>query len=207
MQVRRDETGITMPEVLVSMILALLVAGAALILLQSAMASTTASTRRQTATSGAAATAYRITHDLRVATQAVVQSPQVLDVVTWQRATPGAALTLSQVRYDCSTNNECVRFRCSGAIIDGNSCPSAATTGTLLTGVTNTDVFTPQSNGVAMAFPASTPATTSTAGGLDFVAIRLAVRMDGKTSGPLTTQHARSPLEFRDGVQLANFDN
>lgn len=207
MQLRRDETGITMPEVLVSMILALLVAGSALILLQSAMASTTASTRRQTATSEAATTAYRITHDLRVATQAVVQSSRVLDVVTWQRATAGAALTLAQVRYDCSTNNECVRYRCSGAIIDGNSCPSAVTTGTLLKGLTNTDVFTPQSNGATIPFPASTPATTSTAGGLDFVAIRLSVRMDGKTSGPLTTQHARSPLDFRDGAQLANFDN
>lgn len=207
MQVRHDESGITLPEVLFSMTLALLIAGSALILLQSAMASTTASSRRQAATGEAATMAYRVTHDLRVATQAVVQSPRVLDLVTWQRTTPGAALTTAQVRYDCSSNDECVRYRCSGAIIDGNSCPSAISTGTLLKGLTNTDVFTPQSNGATIAFPASTPVTTATAGGLDFVAIRLAVRMDGRTSGSRTRQHARSPLEFRDGAQLANFDN
>jgi Tfp pilus assembly protein PilV len=208
MQLRRDETGMTLPEVLVAMILGLLIAGSALLLMQSAMSSATASTRRQTATSDAATAAFRITHDLRVATQAVVQSPQVLDVVTWQRATPGAALTSAQVRYDCSTNNRCVRYRCAGAVISGNSCPSAAVSGIVLTGLTNTDVFTPQSNGTAItSYPASTPATPSTAGGLDFVALRLSVRMDGKLTGPMTTQHAKSPLEFLDGAQLANFDN
>lgn len=207
MRLRHEETGMTLPELLIGMVLMLAIAGSALVLLQSAMTSTTASTRRQAATSDAATAAYRITHDLRVATQAVVQNPQVLDVVTWQRATSGAALTSAQVRYDCSLNNECVRYRCSGAIIDGNSCPSAVTTGTIVKGLTNTDVFTPQSNGATLPYPANTPASTTSSGGLDFVAIRLAVRMDGRTSGPLTRQHARSPLEFRDGAQLANFDN
>lgn len=208
MRLRDDESGITLPELLVCMVMAVSIAGAALVLLQSAMSSTTASTRRQTATSEAAGLAFRITHDLRVATQAVVQSPQVLDVVTWQRASSGAALTGAQIRYDCSVANECVRYRCAGAVISGNSCPTAVSTGTLLRGLTNTDVFTPQSDGAAITtFPAATPASPSSTGGLDFVAIRLAVRMDGKTSGPLTTQHAKSPLEFRDGAQLANFDN
>lgn len=202
------EAGFTMIEVLMAMGLALALAASTLVLLQSSFSSAAASTRRALTATEATNAVHRMTHDLRVATAAVVQSPQVLDVVTWQRPVGGGALVPAQVRYDCSVGNACVRYRCSGALIEGNSCPNAASTGTIARGLTNTDVFTPQSDGVPLAvFPASTPASYASPDGLDFVAIRLAVRMDDRDSGPRSAAHARNALEFRDGADLANFDN
>jgi len=204
---RRDERGFTLPELLIGLGVMLTVAAAILVCLQAAVTSSGAIDRRGNTLNEGQFALDQITREVRMANAAVVQSATVLDVLTWRRPGPGADQVLAHVRYDCSANATCRRIVCSASAsaIVPSACTASGTT--IIAGVTNSDIFTPMSNGAALAIPASTPACCSTAGGLDFVALRLRPRVDEKVTGAQTRQYSKNPIEYRDGADLANFSN
>lgn len=206
-RLRHDQRGLTLPEVLIGMLLMLVVAGSVVVCLQSAVASSGAIDRRGNGINEGQFALSQITRDIRVANAATVQSSTVLDLLTWRRPSPGAPQVLAHVRYDCSTAATCRRIVCapSATTIVAGACAGAGTT--IVTGITNTDVFTPLGDGAVLATPASTPACCSTTGGLDFVALRLRPRVDERSTGAQTRQHSKNPIEYRDGADLANFSN
>ncbi len=189
------------------MLLMLVVAGSVVVCLQSAVASSGAIDRRGNALTEGQFALSQITRDVRVANAATVQSSTVLDVLTWRRPSPGASQVLAHVRYDCSTASACRRIVCAATAtaIVASACTGAGST--IARGVTNTDIFTPLADGVVLGFPASTPACCTTAGGLDFIALRLRPRVDDQLTGAQTRQHSKNPIEYRDGADLANFPN
>ena len=198
-----DESGqLTLTELLVTALLSLLILAAALLALDGARSGSTRTTARQEAVSQAEFALARITREARQATLATVQGSGVLDMKTRVRSSAGAASQLRRIRYDCSQASTCVRKDCgpasSGGTLAGSDCDGTETV--ILKGV-QSGQFVPRLGGAALIGP---PARETPA--LDFVEIRLRVRLDDFTSGREAVAHL-DPVELTGGVEFANVEN
>jgi type II secretory pathway pseudopilin PulG len=198
----RDESGFTLPELLLGMTLMLLVGAASLVAMQAMQRSTNLTSGRQTAAASARVALARMTRDVRQATQIVAASPRLIDV-----AIPdgGNMANLEHVQWDCQTVAQtCKRTKCTTPV--GSGCSTAGRE-YVITGVTNTDVFTPRNGQTALAFPANVSASNLGATSIDFVEVHLRLRVDGKAGGVQTTANATHPNDFYDGADLAQYQN
>lgn len=112
----------------------------------------------------------RITRDVQNAKSATVTSSRVLDLVVQVR-TGDASVAYKSVRIDCSTGQSCVRTQ--GPVGGPLGSPE-----TLVTGVANTDVFTP----------------TPSSGAPGYIGVTLALSLQGSTR----------PYYLNDGAELRN---
>lgn len=198
----QDESGFSLPEVLLGMILMLVVGFAALLAATTVERSTNLTAGRQSAAADARVALQRMTRDVREATAIVVTSPLLLDVTVPVR---GSATATAHIRWDCaSTPGSCARLRCTVALGSGCSPTGAAYT---VAGLTNADVFTARNGQAALALPAGASATNLGATSVDFVEFHLRLRVDRKANGPQVTPSATHPNDFYDGADLAQYAN
>lgn len=198
-----DESGgVTLTELVVTLLLGLLIGAAALAAIEGARSSSTRTTARQEAVTETEFALARITRETRQATVLAVQGAGVLDLKTRARSTAGAASELHRIRYDCSQGSACVRKDCGltspGGSLVGSDCDGAQSV--ILRGV-ELGEFLPQLNGATLAVP---PARETPA--VDFLAIRLRVRLDDFTAGRESVANAQ-PIEITGGVEIANVEN
>jgi hypothetical protein len=205
-----DESGWTLPELLLGMVLSLGVAASSLVVLQTTLHSQSATGSRLAAQDDGAFAMLRMTKDIRTATAATVQDARTLDLLVPQHDPAGGALIATHVRYACvGIPGSCARYTC-GTPITANSCGSPSSMVVVARGVTNGDNFRGVSMGLAQptSAPASTPATwsgTGTAGpaNVGFIELHLQVT---RTDGAMSWRSTR-PLDFLDGADLENFTN
>jgi prepilin-type N-terminal cleavage/methylation domain-containing protein len=198
-----DESGFTLPELLISMILMLVVGFATLAAAQTAERTTKLGGGRQQAAADARAVLQRMTRDVREATQILVSSSQVMDLTVPVRGTN--ATVTAHVQWDCaSVAQRCVRLKCTLPL--GSGC-TAASRGPELRGVTNVDVFTPRNGQTKLTFPAAVSASNLGVGSIDFVEMHLRIRVDQKTSGPQSSAGATHPTDVYDGADVAQYQN
>lgn len=198
-----DETGqLTLTELIVTTLLGLLILAASLAAIDGARSGATRTTARQEAVSQAEFALARMTREARQATLATVQGSGVLDMKTRVRPSAGTASELHRVRYDCSQGSSCVRKDCGltspGGTLVGSDCDGTQTV--ILEGVQSGE-FVPELNGASLGVP---PARETPA--LDFVAIRLRVRLDDFTSGREAVAQL-DPIEITGGVEIANVES
>lgn len=198
----RDESGFTLPELLLGMTLMLVIAAASLVALQAMQRSTNLASGRQRAAADARVGLQRMARDVRQATQIIATNSRVIDLAVYDRANP----TVPQhVQWDCQTvAGQCKRTVCMNSFT--NSCSTAGKE-FVLRGVTNTDVFTPRNGQTALAFPASVSASNLGPTSIDFVELHLRLRVDRKDSGAQATSLATHPDDFYDGADLAQYAN
>jgi Tfp pilus assembly protein PilW len=202
----KDESGWTLPEMVLGMLLSLSIAGASLMVLQTMLHSQTATGSRLAAQDDGSFAMLRVTKDIRTATAATVQDARTLDLVVPQHNPGGGAPIAAHVRYACSAGS-CARYVC-GTPFSSNSCGSASSVIVLTKGVANADNFRGVSVGVDQPFPSSTPATwagsaTAAQNNVGFISVHLQVtRTDGATEW-----RSSRPLDFHDGADLENFTN
>jgi hypothetical protein len=211
----KDESGWTLPELLVGLFLSLAIAASSLVVLQTTMHSQLETGSRLTAQGAGTSAMFQLTKDIRTATAATVQSSTILDLQLPQHNPAGGAPVSVHVRYACSgMPASCTRSVC-GTPYNSNSCGSVSSVVDVADGVMNTDNFQGVSMGVAQPWgsPASTPASwtgTGTAGptNVGFITLHLRIartmnrRGDGSTK-VLSDQY----LDFHDGADLENFSN
>jgi hypothetical protein len=204
----KDESGWTLPELLVGMVLSLAIAASSLMILQSTLHSQKETGSRLAAQDDGSTAMFRLTKDIRTATGAAVQDSRTLDLLVPLRDPAGGAPIATHVRYVCAgTPGSCTRYTC-GTPFASNSCGSATNPVVVANGVANTDNFRGVSRGVDQPFPATTPATwagsaTAAPNNIGFVSVHLAV-LRSENAGPW--RHDQ-PLDFHDGADLANFTN
>lgn len=132
----RDQSGITLVELLVTITLSLLLLGSSLNLLASSSGSHDRTQARANTVDQVQVGVARLMHELHQAEALNFFSSQVVDAELW--TTGGSTPTLRRVRYDCSTGRECRRYEApSGAALPANYA-------VLVTEVVNPDVFTPE---------------------------------------------------------------
>ena len=198
-----DERGqITLVELLVASIVGLFITASALLAIDGARSSSTKTAARQEAVTQAEFAIARITRELRQATLATVQGSGVLDRKPRVRTTAGGSSALRRIRYDCSAPPGCVRKDCgtvsAGGTLVGTDCSGAQST--ILTGVQSAS-FAPQLNGATLTVP---PARETPA--LDFVTVRVSVRLDDFTAGREAVKDL-DPVTLASGVEIANVEN
>ena len=204
----KEESGWTLPEMVLGMLLSLAIAGASLMVLQSTLHSQKETGSRLAAQDDGTFAMFRMTKDIRTATAATVQDARTLDLLVPLRNPAGGAPILTHVRYACvGLPGSCARYRC-GTPFASNSCGSPTNIVVVANGVANGDNFTGVSRGVDQPFPATTPASwegaaTAAPDNVGFISVHLAVRRTEDT-GPW--RHDQ-PLDFHDGADLANFTN
>lgn len=197
-----DESGFSLPELLLAMTLMLLVAAASLVAMQAMQRSTNLASGRQRAAADARVALQRMARDVRQATQITAANARVLDLAIYDRNDP---TTPQHVQWDCQTfAQQCKRTVCTTPL--GNGCSTAGKE-FIVRGVTNTDVFTPRNGQAALAFPASVSASNLGPTSIDFVEFHLRLRVDRKESGAQTTALATHPDDFYDGADLAQYGN
>jgi Tfp pilus assembly protein PilW len=202
----KEESGWTLPELVLGMLLSLAIAGASLMVLQSTLHSQKETGSRLAAQDDGTFAMFRMTKDIRTATAATVQDARTLDLLVPMRNPAGGAPVPTHVRYACAgLPGSCARYKC-GTPFSSNSCGSPTNIVTVANGVANGDNFRGVSRGVDQPFPASTPATWAGSGiaaqdNVGFISLHLAVQRTEDT-GPW--RHDR-PLDFHDGADLANF--
>jgi competence protein ComGC len=206
----KDETGFTLVELLVGLLMSLAVASASLLVLQATLHSQKETGSRLAAQDDGSSAMLQMTKDIRVATAATVQDARTLDLLVPLHDPAGGAPIPTHVRYACvGTPGSCTRSVC-GTPFNSNSCGSPSRVLVFAQGVANGDNFQGASMGVLQptTAPASTPASwtgtgSPSASNVGFISVHLAMRRTEDT-GPW--RHDQ-PLDFHDGADLANFTN
>jgi hypothetical protein len=208
----KDESGWTLPEMLLGLVLSLSIASASLVMLETALHAQSETGSRLAAQDDGTTAMLRLTKDIRTATAATVQSSTVLDLQVPQHDPSGGAPLSVHVRYACTgapAGGSCTRAVCNTPFTS-NSCSSPTNVVTVATGVVNTDNFQGVSMGVPQGWgtPATTPATwtgTGTPGSnnVGFISLHLQVT---RTFGAKAWRSNR-PLDFHDGADLENYSN
>ena len=206
----KDESGWTLPELLVGLFLSLTIAASSLVVLQTTMHSQLETGSRLTAQGAGTAAMFQLTSDIRTATAATVQSATVLDLQLPQHNPSGGAPVSVHVRYACTgMPASCTRSVC-GTPYNSNSCGSVTNVVDVADGVMNTDNFQGVSMGVNVGPPANTPASpdgtgTASASNLGFVSLHFQIARSDDASAK--TWPTGKPLDFVDGADLGNFTN
>jgi Tfp pilus assembly protein PilW len=206
----KDESGWTLFEVMVGLVMSLAVAASSLAILQTTLRAQQSTGSRLAAQDDGSFAMLRLTKDIRSATAATVQSAQTLDLLVPERNPAGGSPIVTHVRYACvSGSGSCARYTC-GTPYSSNSCGSPSRVLVIATGVTNSQNFAGYSKGVLQPSPASTPATFSggasaAADNVGFISVHLQVaRTEDAGQGPWPSAR---PLDFHDGADLTNFTN
>jgi type II secretory pathway pseudopilin PulG len=206
----KDESGWTLVELLVGLVMSLAIAGSALLVLQTTLHAQKETGSRLAAQDDGSFAMLRMTKDIRTAIAATVQDSRTLDLLVPERNPAGGAPIPTHVRYACvGMPGSCARYTC-GTPFTSNSCGAPARVLVIVGGVANSDNFQGVSMGVAQptATPATTPATWTGTGspGADnvgFVSVHLQV-LRTEDAGAFGSNR---PLDFHDGADLANFTN
>jgi type II secretory pathway pseudopilin PulG len=208
----RAQDGWSLIDSMLGIVLALVVAGSALVLLQTSLRSQKETGSRLAAQDDATSMMLRVTKDIRAATAATVQdSDQTLDLAVPRRNPTGGAMTTAHVRYRCSgpgAGATCTRYECTAPYVAA-TCAAWSRAVVLVAGVANSDdFFRGLSLGQAMASPAHTPSTWAGTGvaAADNVGF-ISVHVELKRSDDAGPWRVGSPLDFHDGADLANFTN
>jgi hypothetical protein len=208
----KDESGWTLPELLIGLTMALGIAASSLMVLQTTLHAQTNTGSRLAAQDDGSFAMLRMTKDIRSATGATVQGPRTLDLLVGEHNPAGGAPIATHVRYACigaGTSGSCARYTC-GTPFNSNSCGSPSRVLVVAGGVSNDDNFQALSMGVAQptSSPASTPSTWSGTGtpgpaNVGFVTVHLQL-LRSDDAGAFQSSR---PLDFHDGADLANFSN
>jgi hypothetical protein len=207
----KDESGWTLPEMLLGLLLSLGIAGASLVMLQTTLHSQSETGSRLAAQDDGSTAMMRMTKDVRTATAATVQSSTILDLQVPQRNPAGGAPLSVHVRYACTgaPAGTCTRSVCNTPF-SSNSCSSPTNVVTLATGVKNTDNFQGVSMGVAQpsGSPATTPGTWAGTGSpgpnnVGFISLHLQITRTADAK----IWRSNQPLDFHDGADLENYSN
>lgn len=185
----KDESGWTLPETLIGLVLSLSIAAASLVVLQTAVRSQTATGTRLAAQDDGTFAMLRMTRDIRTATAATVQDARTLDLQVPPQV---------HVRYACDSA-ACTRYVC-GTPITSNSCGNPSQQVIVAAGIANADNFRGVSLGVDQPFPSTTPPTWSGTGAA-------AQNNVGFISVHVQVNHSGRPLDFLDGADLQNYTN
>jgi hypothetical protein len=207
---RKDESGWTLPEMLLGLLLSLGIAASSLVMLETTLRSQSETGSRLSAQDDGSTAMLRLTKDIRTATAATVQSSTILDLQVPQRNPAGGAPVSTHVRYACSgMPATCTRSVCNTPFTS-NSCSSPTGIVTLASGVTNSDNFQGVSMGVAQPWgaPATTPTTWAGTGSpgpnnVGFITLHLQIT---RTEG-VHEWRSNKPLDFHDGADLENYSN
>ena len=170
-----DQSGVSLPEVLVVILIGVIVFGIPGMLWLSQRNNEETVANRAVATQESEVLLERMTREMRQATTATVLNSQVVDLVVPIVPAPASGNTLQRVRYDCSQNQQCTRD--TGTVGGGlTGSPKI-----VITGVTNTNIFS---------------ATTTPTGSVNYIGVRLDKQLivHGKTTS----------IELTDGVSLRN---
>jgi hypothetical protein len=202
----KDESGWTLPELMLGLVLSLSIAASSLVILQTALRSQSSTASRLAAQDDGTTAMLRMTKDIRTATAATVQDAQTLDLQVPQRNPAGGAPLQVHVRYVCA-GTLCTRYVC-GTPFNSNSCGNPSGQVVVANGVANGDNFRGVSRGVDQPYPSTTPSTwagTGTPGqdNVGFIAVHVQVT---RTEGAMSWRSNR-PLDFLDGADLQNFTN
>src|SRR3954452_7469220 len=206
----KQESGWTLVELMVGMVLCLMIASATLVVLQTALHAQKTTGSRLAAQDDGSFAMLRMTKDIRTATAATVQDGRTLDLLVPQHDPAGGAPIPTHVRYACvGVPGSCPRYVC-GTPFNANACGSPSRVDVIVGGVVNTDNFQGVSMGVGQptSQPASTPATWTGSGSpgpanVGFISVHVQVlRSDGAGA-----YGSSQPLDFLDGADLANFSN
>jgi len=209
----KDESGWTLPEMMLGLILSLGIAGASLVMLQTTLHSQSETGSRLAAQDDGTTAMLRMTKDIRTATAATVQSSSILDLQVPQHNPAGGAPLSVHVRYACTGTpaapGPCTRSVCNTPFTS-NSCSTPTNVVTVANGVANSDNFQGVSMGVPQATltPATTPATWSGTGtpgpsNVGFISLHLQIT---RTFDAKAWRSSR-PLDFHDGADLENYSN
>ncbi|HEX4672251.1 MAG TPA: hypothetical protein VH279_08270 [Solirubrobacteraceae bacterium] len=204
----KDESGWTLVELLVGLVMSLAISASSLLVLQTTLHSQKETGSRLAAQGDGTFAMLQVTKDIRAATAVVVQDARTLDLLVPLHDPSGAAPIPTHVRYACvGVPGSCARYVC-GTPFNSNACGSPSRVLVYATGVVNSDNFTGVSMGVTQSYPASTPATWAGTGSpsatnVGFVSVHLALART-EDAGPWRTG---KPLDFHDGADLANFTN
>jgi Tfp pilus assembly protein PilW len=208
----KDESGWTLPELLIGLTMALGIAASSLMVLQTTLHAQKTTGSRLAAQDDGSFAMLRMTKDIRTATGATVQDPRTLDLLVPEHNPAGGAPIATHVRYACigtGTSGSCARYTC-GTPFNSNACGSPSRVLIVAGGVSNGDNFQAMSMGVAQptSSPASTPSTWSGTGtpgpaNVGFVTVHLQL-LRSDDAGAF---HSSRPLDFHDGADLANFSN
>jgi len=206
----KDESGWTLPEMLLGLVLSLGIAASSLVMLEATLHSQSETGSRLAAQDDGSSAMLRLTKDIRTATAATVQNSTTLDLQVPQRNPSGGSPLSVHVRYACTgMPATCARSVCNTPFTS-NSCSSPTNVVTVAIGVTNTDNFQGVSMGVAQPWgaPATTPSTWAGTGSpgannVGFIALHLQIT---RTDGAQAWRSSR-PLDFHDGADLENYSN
>jgi Tfp pilus assembly protein PilW len=204
----KDETGFTLPELLLGMVLALGVAASSILMLQTTLHAQKSTGSRLAAQDDGSFAMLRLTKDIRSATAASLRDARTLDLLVPQNNAAGGAPVIAHIRYQCAgLPATCTRYTCS-APYSSSSCGSPSRVLVIASGVVNTANFRGVSMGVDQPFPSSTPASWAGTGSpgannIGFIAMNLQVM---RTDDVGSWASAR-PLDFNDGADLGNFTN
>jgi hypothetical protein len=206
----KDESGWTLFEVLVGLVMSLTIAGSSLLILNSTLHAQMATGSRLAAQTDGSFAMLRLTKDIRAATAATVQDARTLDLLVPEHNPSGGAPIPTHVRYACiGTPGSCARYTC-GTPFSSNACGSPSQVVVIANGVANPDNFQGVSMGVAQptSAPASTPASWTGSGSpaannVGFISVHIQVL---RTEGAGAYGSTR-PLDFHDGADLENYTN
>ena len=194
--------GVTLAELIATMVLGLLIGAAALMGIEGTRSSSVKTTARQEAVADAESALQRMTREIHQATQAAVISSTQMDVKTRVRNSANNTLQLRRIRFNCNTSPSaqyCERIDCGATSLNGSLVPASCSSGQItpiIKGVLQAQ-FTPR-------LDTTSPATPTES--IDFVEIRLRVRLDDFASGRESVSNL-DPIELIDGVEFANLDN
>jgi hypothetical protein len=209
----RGEDGWSLIDSMLGLVLALVVAGSALVLLQTSLRSQKETGSRLAAQDDATSMMLRLTKDIRAATAAtVLDGNRTLDLVVPLRNPTGGPMTTTHVRYQCTgpdAGGTCTRYECI-APYSTTTCATWTRAVVLAKGVANDDddFFQGLSMGQPMSAPAHTPATwagtgVAAADNVGFISVHVQLHRS-EDAGPW---RVGSPLDFHDGADLANYTN
>jgi hypothetical protein len=135
----KDESGWTLPEMLLGLVLSLGIAASSLVILQTALRSQRATGSRLAAQDDGTFAMLRMTKDIRSATAATVQDARTMDLQVPQRNRGGGAPVSVHVRYACA-GSSCTRLVCGTPFVS-NSCEPPVSAIVVAAGVANGDNF------------------------------------------------------------------
>jgi hypothetical protein len=202
----KDESGWTLPELMLGLVLSLSIAASSLVVLQTVMRSQSSTGSRLAAQDDGTTAMLRMTKDIRTATAAAVQDARTLDLQVPQHDPAGGAPLQVHVRYAC-VGTSCTRYVC-GTPFTSSSCGNPSNPVVVASGVANGDNFRGVSRGIDQPYPSSTPATwagsgTAAQNNVGFISVHVQVN---RTDGAMSWRSTR-PLDFIDGADLQNFTN
>src|SRR5438874_8486917 len=120
----KDESGWTLLEMVLGLILSLVIAASSVVVLETALRSQKETGSRLAAQTDGTFAMLRLTKDIRVATAATVQDARTLDLLVPERNAAGGAPIISHIRYACigiGTGGSCARYTC-GTPFNSNAC-------------------------------------------------------------------------------------